>query len=79
MVLSAHQDLKGDVSSNFEPLTEAAGRAVLETFFGAAFDDAEVQKELEAEGTTLAAVIDRHIEYVDTTRCLCTEGAGVVQ
>ena len=73
MALFAHEDMNGDVSAKFEPLTEAAGRSVLERFFEALGQDPGFQKDLEAEGTTLEAVIDRHNAYPSTTRCLCTQ------
>ena len=75
MVLFAHENLEGDVSAKFEPLTEAAGRSVLEKFFEGLVQDPGFEAEIKAHGTTAEAIIARHLAYPETTRCLCTGGA----
>ena len=59
MALMAHDDLKGDVNAKFEPYTDEIGNAVLAKLFDAFAQDPELEKGLEAEGTTLEAAMGR--------------------
>jgi len=71
MVMMAHEKLEGDVSSEFEPYTDAAGRAVLGRFFEAAATSPGFEEDLEEHGTSVEAIIKRHLDYSTGTRCVC--------